>query len=381
MNGEGVGTVSESGLDSLTGLRFIAAFVVLLRHVVPEIFPLPGLLEISQVGPIGVGFFFILSGFILTWTWDPEQPKAQFYARRFARIGPLNIFTTIVAAALLIAAGTPHWVSTVSSLLLLQAWGTESLRQGGNGPSWSLSVEAFFYVCFPFMVRRMSRLSIRGSMKIGFAAFGIMVLWTMTYAVASKFDFPALTVFSTYTNPLYRMGEFVIGVCLAVAVRRGWRLRLTLRSASILAAGSFLALAALNSTIGHFGLRLGGSAGLPLGVLDLVFLPISAMLVAAAAGADLRGENTILSSPMVVRLGKWSFALYLIQILTFVPLARLVDHESISVHNALLLITIILVNIGLSGLAYRFIERPAEAVIKRRFPRVRRRITLGNSRP
>lgn len=153
------GPVSDSRLDSLTGLRFIAAFVVLLRHVVPEIFPLPGLLDISQIGPVGVGFFFILSGFILTWTWDSEQSKTQFYTRRFARIGPLHIFTTVLAAALLIAAGTPHWVSTVFSLLLLQAWGTESLRQGGNGPSWSLSVEAFFYACFPFIIRPISQLS------------------------------------------------------------------------------------------------------------------------------------------------------------------------------------------------------------------------------
>lgn len=217
-------------------------------------------------------------------------------------------------------------------------------------------------------------------MKFGLAAFGFMFLWTMTYALASRFDYPALTAFSTYTNPLYRMGEFVIGMCLAVAMRRGWRLGLSLRSASIIAASSFLALAGLNSSIAHLGLRLGDTAGLPLGVLDLAFLPISVILVAAAAGADLRGENTILSSPVAVRLGKWSFALYLIQMLTIVPLTRLVDDESVSLHNALLFIAIIVVNIGLSGLAYRFIERPTEIAIKRRFPRVRR-IAQSNSNP
>ncbi|WP_209742766.1 MULTISPECIES: acyltransferase family protein [Micrococcaceae] len=136
-------------LDSLTGLRFFAAFVVLLRHTVPEIFPLPGLSELSAIGPIGVGFFFVLSGFILTWNWNPATGRGVFYGRRAARILPLHALTTVVAAALLIMADTPLWASTILSLFLLQAWFTEGYRLGGNSPSWSLSVEAFFMSCSP----------------------------------------------------------------------------------------------------------------------------------------------------------------------------------------------------------------------------------------
>lgn len=354
-------------LDSLTGLRFVAAFVVLLRHTVPEMFDVPVLSELAAIGPIGVGFFFVLSGFVLTWTWKPAQSKGRFYFNRAARIAPLHVLTTIIAVAMLAFAGNPHWFSSIMSLFLLQAWGTEAWRLGGNGPSWSLSVEAFFYLCFPFLIRPIARLSTRRLFWLIGAAFVAMIVWTALYGLASIKDVPFVTVFSTYTNPVYRLGEFVIGIALAVVVRNGWRVRVSLRSALVVAGVAYCGLAGVNGIIARSGISLGDSNGLPLGVLDLAYLPVTILVIAAAVTSDLAGKPSMVGSPALVRLGDWSFSLYLIQMIAVIPLASLAASWRNEWQGGVLLAATILGCIALSGAMYHWFERPVERALKLRF--------------
>lgn len=354
-------------LDSLTGLRFVAAFIVLLRHTVPEMFDIPVLSELAAIGPIGVGFFFVLSGFVLTWTWKPMQSKARFYFNRAARIAPLHVMTTIVAVALLAFAGNPQWFSSVMSLLLLQAWGTEAWRAGGNGPSWSLSVEAFFYICFPFLIRPMSTLSIRWAFGLISGLFVTMVVWTGLYGVASMKDVPFVTLFSTYTNPVYRLAEFMMGISLSVAVRNGWRVRVSLRSTLIWAGIAYCGLAGVNSFAARSGLSVGDSNGLPLGVLDLAYLPVTILIIAAAVTSDLTEKPSLIGSPTLVLLGNWSFSLYLIQMICVIPLASLARGWRNEWQGGVLLVITILGCIALSGAMYHWFERPAERALKLRF--------------
>src|ERR1700755_2106401 len=81
-------------LPSLTGMRFLAAFLVFAFHAT---FALPlrdtalGVHYanlVSKAGYVGVGFFFILSGFVLTWTVRPGDSAGQFWRRRFAKVFP-----------------------------------------------------------------------------------------------------------------------------------------------------------------------------------------------------------------------------------------------------------------------------------------------------
>lgn len=354
-------------LDSLTGLRFFAALVVLMRHGVPELFPLPGLLELSLIGPIGVGFFFVLSGFVLTWTWKPGGLRSHFYARRAARIVPLHVLTTVAAAAFLIAADTPFWASTIASLLLVQAWLTEPWRLGGNGPSWSLSVEAFFYAVFPFIIAPISRRRpVRKCWVLIGAAAVFMVLWTGAYAVAVKVDMPFVSAFSSYTNPAYRLGEFVIGCALAMAMKQGWRPKISVGKAALVALAGYVALAALNALVIRLGISLGDTAGLPLSVLDLIYLPCTVLLIAAAAGSDLQGHPSPFRGTWAVRLGEWSFALYLVQMIVIAQAVRFVPHGVVAVEGGLMLAAVTLVCVALSAALFLWFEKPIELAVRRR---------------
>src|SRR5262245_14988195 len=75
-------------VESLTGLRWLAAFGVFLSHV--NVFlPLPFTKGLFGLGVSGVTFFFVLSGFVLTWTMTRDDTAGYFFGRRFARIWPM----------------------------------------------------------------------------------------------------------------------------------------------------------------------------------------------------------------------------------------------------------------------------------------------------
>lgn len=76
-----VGTTSPPRLDSLTGLRFLAALAVFFYHTVtlcPPGIPKSVLSVVAAQGLVGVSFFFILSGFVLSWSHRPDDSPRAF---------------------------------------------------------------------------------------------------------------------------------------------------------------------------------------------------------------------------------------------------------------------------------------------------------------
>jgi peptidoglycan/LPS O-acetylase OafA/YrhL len=106
-------------------------------------------------GSAGVSFFFILSGFVLTWSARPNDTARAFWRRRFAKIYPNHFVTFLGAAGILILKGLGIGVlAAVANLLLIQAWiPSASIYFGMNTPSWSLACEAFFYAMFPLIYK------------------------------------------------------------------------------------------------------------------------------------------------------------------------------------------------------------------------------------
>ena len=159
-------------IRQLTGVRFVAAFWVVLYHYQPALatagvlFPL--LHEVLRVGSLGVDLFFTLSGFILTHTYLTKLgPKVagksagHFLWLRLARIYPvhfvmLNVAGLAVLAASLAGSGDARdrdWLNPISyikQLLLIQEWGPDPSR-GWNFVAWSLSMEWLAYLFFPLV--------------------------------------------------------------------------------------------------------------------------------------------------------------------------------------------------------------------------------------
>ena len=99
-------------LKPLTGLRFLAALLVVVHHFGPYILtspvsdPLRTLKVVERniifTGMIGVDLFFVLSGFILAYTYLDGRgrlrgTRGQFWIARIARIYPIYVCAWVVA--------------------------------------------------------------------------------------------------------------------------------------------------------------------------------------------------------------------------------------------------------------------------------------------
>ena len=148
---------NSSRLPSLDGWRAVSIVMVLGFHsAFAAGFPVglkPAFFDYIFNGDLGVRFFFIISGFLITWLMVLETDKSgsvnlkYFYARRFLRILPVYFTFLCVLAGLQVFASTPQSVvSWVGNL-------TFTRNFTGGAPSsehlWSLSVEEQFYLIWP----------------------------------------------------------------------------------------------------------------------------------------------------------------------------------------------------------------------------------------
>jgi peptidoglycan/LPS O-acetylase OafA/YrhL len=203
-------------LRSLTGLRALAACAVFLRHS-GYLFDHTSVrhvtLRLFVQGGVGVSFFFVLSGFVLTWSWRPGL--VAFYRRRFARIYPAYIVSTIAAAGLIwLIGGTVSTTGAIAVLFLVQSWfSSPSVFNALDSVSWSLSCEAFFYLLFPALIFAAIRLPVRVRW-LAFAAVAFDVIAIPTWVTQPR-------VWIDYIFPPTRMLEFVCGMLLALEVKSG----------------------------------------------------------------------------------------------------------------------------------------------------------------
>jgi peptidoglycan/LPS O-acetylase OafA/YrhL len=275
-------------LARLTSLRAFAALAVFGFHA-GTAFDLPAVRKLFGLGYAGVGFLFILSGFVLTWATRPGTPATRFYRRRFARVYPAYLVSTVVAGIALGFGGPLEWVL---NLFLVQAWHpSDTIQFGINGVTWSLACEAFFYLLWPV-------LAVVARRRLGVFA----VAATAAYLVGAGFTTWAIAadhgVRLAYVNPALRLGEFLLGIVLAVLVQRGALARLSLP----------LALVAL--AVNWYLVRRFFSEDFPLP--DYLMVPSYFLLVWAAATADLRGRAGVLAHPLLVYAGQVSFCFYLV---------------------------------------------------------------------
>ena len=160
-------------IKPLTSLRFLFALMVFCSHL--QFFDYaeyPTFKEIQYYvtgeGFLGVSFFFILSGFILSLNYDDRLLSRQvtfreFWVARIARVYPLHLATLLIALAMVIE-GTEQWkdffadpaastVTFLSNASLIHAFiPVPEYFFSYNVPSWSISDEMFFYFAFPFII-------------------------------------------------------------------------------------------------------------------------------------------------------------------------------------------------------------------------------------
>lgn len=328
--------------------------------------PIPVLGELFRLGGVGVGFFFVLSGFVLAWSRKPSESDLTFYRHRFARVYPL-VAVTWVAGLVILAfqQNMPAASVIIASILLLQAWVPAlPFLEGVNGPSWSLSSEAFFYILLPVLYRLMIKMRARRIWIICIVSLAVAASVALALRLLVGGDAVALFL---YMNPAYRIWEFVLGVALALLVRRGRMPRINLAVAGLAVLAAFFGLAILNLLIAG---GVGPFARLPFDSLppdlaSLVMSPLCGALIVAAAQSDVTSRRGHLSSRPMVLLGTWSFALYMTHMLLIMAIAPLYPKDLPISGSIVLAVLTVTIAVALSWVAYRFVEHPLERLIRR----------------
>jgi peptidoglycan/LPS O-acetylase OafA/YrhL len=349
-------------LNSLTGLRFIAAAMIVLWHIAGQ-FGLPPVILGGWPLTGGVSFFFILSGFILA----HAHPKMiaggapfSFYVSRIARIWPAHLACFLLLFALVQNVpenGTSGSASVVlANIFLVQAWAPEkSVFFSFNAVSWSLSAEMFFYALFPLLILDIEK---TWAWKLGVTA--LIVVVAIAYGVHAKWagiDAAWITI-----NPLPRLFEFMFGICL----RRLWGRYGDLVPNRIFPA-TIVELACVGAVVFLGCLFPWVFSQLPqvlhndtcriwLMNSGILLLPFAATIFVAASGRGLISA-ALGSRPMVV-LGEMSFAIYLVHQIVLRAFVQRAAELAVW-PPGLALAGYLLLTLLLSTLIWTDVERPA----------------------
>jgi len=372
--GEGFAHPRVERLDALTSLRFFAALYVLAFHYRTLFLGETSTTDVLSLGYSGVTFFFLLSGFILSYNYksvdfSEGQAVRAYLLARVARIYPVFLVSLLVSLPFFIKAvlqsHAPHHDLLAAVAVILTPLGLHAWMPGAacalNCPSWSISTEFFFYVMFPLIFAPILR---RPMAWCAATAVCLLITWGLFGLIWAAYGHGyALTGAQAHNDnttnlisqfvmyfPLGRLPDFIFGILLFVFWSRGGRAHpFVLLGVSVATALLLLtAQSAIPDVVLHNGLTA------------VVWAPL------ILAGASMRRGPLCWSVP--VFLGRISYSLYLFHMpvaLTVLAVNKywLGGVFSVLPHGAAL--GTAMLAIGVAAIVYLTIEEPGRRAIVR----------------
>lgn len=352
--------------DALTGIRILAAAAVFLSHIgKPEFLP-NAVSTFMTSGYNGVTTFFILSGFVLAWNYgDRILPLNRstlwsFSVARFARIYPLYVLVLLAVVAPKVVGGEFDPLMILHATAL-QAWSGNSQHAFAyNGPGWSVSVELFLYACFPIVMLILAKIRNRRRVLLVIATVIIIAAFVFAwwFVASGRADLPTTDPNSAhrwlYRMPLLRLGDFTLGVIIAMV------LRISRPSVRIAVAAQVL------GCVSSILLMCNQQLVLTAWTFDAAYMLPTALLIWGLASAPRTGIARPLATKPMVLFGEASYAFYLLHFPIIVKLP--VDTDSAllwAVGTVAQFALILLLAIG----AHFMIERPAQKWLRRALDR------------
>lgn len=340
-------------LNNLTGLRFFAAFWVFLFHAEYQFKEFSFLF--FQKGYLGVDFFFILSGFILTYVYydtffrkefDKTTMK-KFLVKRLAKIYPSHLLTFIIIAFLLFTSKyllhqdsiKIHPETILPNLMLIHAWNVCE-HISFNFPSWSISAEWFAYLAlfpvlsFIYFRNKTLFLILCSILFLGLVFFGL-----------SQNDFN-LDHYTTNSFPRI-IPMFAIG-CVLGAFRKNKNLNK--KAATLLGVTGIFGIAVLFSTFS--GNIIDASIGLCFCLIVLGFSYPTYL-------------DFIFGHKKLIYLGNTSFAFYLTQLLALILIEQFMKRTGV---NAWIGFSILCIgNFLFAHILYTYFEEPVRKYLVKKY--------------
>lgn len=343
--------ICRDEIPSLNGIRAVSVVIVFLSHAGFERF---------VPGGLGVTIFFFLSGFLITTLMIREYDRSgsidipAFYVRRFFRLMPPLLITLVTAYGLTYAGLLPGNITLqgIAAQLLYFANYLEIFFQGsekiptGTGVLWSLAVEEHFYIVFPVvMASAFALVATKRSKIIVAAALCLAVLMWRSYLVYALGVPEARTYYGSDT----RIDSIVYGCILAFAMNGRVRDDRGDATLSPLEWGVLIAAGLLMLTT--FGVRDPQfRETLRYSLQGIALLPFFYLAVTRHRSWVFR----ILNASVVIKLGIYSYSIYLIHRVIIVMLADNVP--ALQQHMVLLAAISFICSIGFAAVIDQYVD-------------------------
>lgn len=266
--------------------------------------PFPG-------GFVGVDVFFVISGYVITamlqreWALTARIRFAQFYIRRFKRLTPalaLTVLVTMVFSAFILSPLGPQQTAAQTALgaLFLVANGAIASASGDyfDAPAatnpllnmWSLSVEEQFYLAFPLLLVIGWRLGRR-------SVTTLVAVISITSLIGALIGLRGLGGdWLGFYSPFTRAWEFGVGALIAL----GGLKFAEHRALPAAVTGAVLLIVSMFMI----------TEGTPF-PSAWTLLPVVGTALLIMSGTSSHVVSRALSSPPIVRIGDWSYSIYL----------------------------------------------------------------------
>ena len=406
----GISQVGESSheLRALHGLRFLAAFCILFSHACGWLANFKDTRTVFNYGEFftvyGMPLFFVLSGFVIHYNYSrlfstmrPRWAIVEFLGARFARIYPLFVCFFLVGLAvdgvlqwyyehqlnlLLVMA---HFLTLTQSWVYIVLFGDRLLLDGAFGLSWSLSSEFFFYVTYVVLVLHVARMRSIAGLLVTAGAMSVLILTAYGYAAGHRGAIDAFAVqymnqmgggehsvyrWFFYYSPYGRVFEFILG-CLTAQIyaifaahpvspreARWGRILLNASLVFLLGYAYVFMFKPFGENVAVYVSLLKENFGCAVGLAVLIFC-VSRYRSSAVA--------SMLSTPLMVRLGDLSFSIYCVHTWTLRIFERptMEFRYGVELEAAFRIALAIALTIILSSATFRLIEVPARAWLRK----------------
>lgn len=365
-------------IKALTGLRIIAAVWVVLFHFRPLLYAAApewtaALAPVLDRGAQGVDLFFILSGFVLTWTYIDKMGRTwsvratlRFLWLRLARVWPVYLVTLHLAALWVVftlyVGHVPvedlapyNAVSYLRQLFLVQLW-FEPFFDGTSwdGPAWSISAEWLAYLMFGplilvlFRVARATRARTLVVLAVAVSAPPVMFLLLTGHFYTPWSWLPRIVL------------QFTAGAIACLAVRRLAPSERVQKGSGYLALGLVVAIVGILYWFDAHPLPDVIDSG---GVVDILFVPL---VIALAIGAGTLPR--LLSTRLFVYTGQVSFSLYMVHELVHTAWNWAARQFEITLDGAAggwIVAGLLALSMAFAALLYHVVEEPARRWMRR----------------
>ncbi|EIA2081161.1 acyltransferase [Escherichia coli] len=343
-------------IKSLTGIRGIAAVYVVLYHTASHFSDF----NFIQNGYISVDLFFILSGFIMTYTYHLRfssdiniKDVYIFLNHRVSRVWPTYIFWTIFTI-FYFKMFNLDFKSIASNILMIQNWG---FAPSIVGTGWSVSVELAVYFLFPFLIYLFTK---EKKLKIISTIICVFIIVYIAYSKhpvitgsQMKFNGPLDIVAFDGTGDLMRgFAGFTLGVI-------SWSIFIELKKISNFAADviSLFLVLILSISLSSKG-------------MDVVSVSIFFILIPLIGAKEESLVSKFLASKIIYFLGVTSYSLYLCHALfvytirkeTHILLMRISKEHEITFW--LSVVAAIAGSCAIGYLSYILIEKPTRKAMR-----------------